>query len=183
VLLVVFSIVVLLGAATRMGSAPRNWQRFTIAALHRNLSLFAVMLLVLHVATAVADPYVNIGWAATIVPAMSSYRTAAIALGALALDIGAAVMFTSLLRRRIGYRAWRCIHWAAYLAWPVAFVHSLQAANDLGRAWVTAIEWGSASIVATAVVARALYAIRPPLERRRTAALARSPVAGAGRGS
>jgi sulfoxide reductase heme-binding subunit YedZ len=110
--------------------------------------------------TAILDPFVSIGWAATVLPFSSSYRTLAIGLGALAVDLGGAVLVTSLLRRRMGFGAWRAVHWLAYLAWPVAFVHSLTAGNDLGIWWVALIEWGSAAVVATAVLARLAAAIR-----------------------
>ena len=162
ILLALFSVVVVLGIATRTGSAPRTWHRFTVAELHRTLSLFAVALLTLHVVTAIADPYVSIGWWATIIPFVSHYKTAALGFGTLAVDFGAAVILTSLFRHRLGYRSWRMVHWLAYLAWPVAFVHSLRAGNDLGIAWVYGVEWGSAALVATAVVARLLHDARPP---------------------
>ncbi len=161
ILLALFSVVVVLGIATRTGSAPRTWHRFTVAELHRTLSLFAVALLTLHVVTAIADPYVSIGWWATVIPFVSHYKTAALGLGTLAVDFGAAVILTSLFRHRLGFKAWRAIHWLAYFAWPVAFVHSLRAGNDLGIAWVYGVEWGSAALVATAVVARVLHAARP----------------------
>src|ERR1017187_7513340 len=67
ILLALFSVVIVLGIATRTGSAPRTWHRFTVAELHRTLSLFAIALLTLHVVTAIADPYVAIGWWATII--------------------------------------------------------------------------------------------------------------------
>ena len=121
VLLVLFSAVVVLGVATRTGSAPGRWPRFAVAELHRTLSLFAVALLVLHVVTAILDPFVTIGWAATLLPLASPYRTLAIGLGTLAVDLGGAVLVTSLMRRRLGQRAWRAVHWLAYLAWPAAF--------------------------------------------------------------
>jgi methionine sulfoxide reductase heme-binding subunit len=159
VLLLLFSIVMALGVATRMGSAPRRWPRFAVSELHRTLALFAVAFLALHVVTAILDPYVSIGWAATALPFLSGYRTLAIGLGTLAVDVGGAVLLTSLARGRLGYRAWRAVHWLAYLAWPVAFVHSLTAGNDLGIWWVALVEWGSAALVATAVVARLLHAI------------------------
>jgi methionine sulfoxide reductase heme-binding subunit len=159
VLLILFSVVMVLGVATRMGSAPRRWPRFAVSELHRTLALFAVAFLVLHVVTAILDPYVSIGWATTVLPFLSGYRTLAIGLGTLAVDIGGAVLLTSLARGRLGHRAWRAVHWLAYLAWPVAFVHSLTAGNDLGIWWVALVEWGSATLVATAVVARLLHAI------------------------
>jgi sulfoxide reductase heme-binding subunit YedZ len=54
------------------------------------------------------------------------------------------------------------VHWLAYLAWPVAFVHSMTAGNDLGIWWVALIEWGCAAAVATAVLARILESVRHP---------------------
>src|SRR6266700_3596919 len=139
VLLVLFSIVVVLGVATRTGSAPPRWPRFAVAELHRTLSLFAVALLVLHVVTAMLDPFVTIGWAAALLP---------FGLGTLAVDLAGAVLLTSLARRRLGRRAWRAVHWLAYVAWPAAFLHSLTAGNDLGIWWVALIEAGSAAAAA-----------------------------------
>jgi len=160
ILLALFSLVVVLGVATRTGSSPARWPRFAVAELHRTLSLFAVALLGLHVATAILDPFVSIGWSATVLPFVSPYRTLAIGLGTLAIDLGAAVLLTSLVRKRLGFRAWRAVHWLAYLAWPVAFIHSIRAGNDLGVWWVALLEWGSAAAVATAVLARLLSTIR-----------------------
>jgi sulfoxide reductase heme-binding subunit YedZ len=164
VLLVLFSGVVMLGIAQRLGSAPRRLPRFVVAELHRTLALFAVALLALHVVTAILDPYVSIGWLATLIPFVSPYRTLWIGLGTLAVDLGGAVLITSLIRRRLGFRAWRAVHWLAYLAWPVAFVHSLTAGNDLGMPWVALIEWGTLAMVVTAALARLLAAMRGQIQ-------------------
>lgn len=162
VLLVTLSAVVVLGVATRLGSAPRWLARFAVAELHRTLSLFSLALLALHIATAVLDPYVSIGWLAAIVPFVSHYRSVAIGLGAITLDIVGALVITSVLRRRLGFGAWRAIHWLAYLVWPIAFVHSVSAASDMRYWWVALVEWGSGAAVLTAVTARLLAVLRGP---------------------
>ena len=159
VLLVLFTAVVVLGTATRLGWAPLRWPRFVAAELHRTLALFAVALLGLHVVTAIADPYVSIGWAATAVPFLSPYRTAAIGLGTLAVDLAGAVLLTSLARHKLGLRGWRAVHWLAYLAWPAAFGHALTAGGDLHVGWVAAVIWGSAAATAIAVAARLAAAV------------------------
>ena len=161
-LLVAFSATVVLGIAARLGSAPKRWSRLALSELHRTLALFSVSFLGLHVATAISDPYVTIGWAATVLPFASPYRTAAIGLGALAVDLAGAVLITSLVRRRLGYRAWRVVHWLAYLAWPAAFAHSITAGSDLRIWWVALVEEGCAVVVATAMVARLLFWWRGP---------------------
>lgn len=158
VLMVLFSSVIVLGTATRLGSAPSRWPRFAIAELHRTFSLFAVALLVLHVVTALLDPYVTIGWAATVLPLASPYRPIALGFGTLAVDLAGAVLVTSLARDHLGHRTWRIVHWLAYLAWPAAFVHSLTAGNDTGIWWVAMVECLSGALVATAVGARIMAA-------------------------
>jgi predicted ferric reductase len=160
VLLVLFTVIMVLGTATRLGWAPRRWPRFAVAELHRTLSLFAVALLGLHAVTAIADPYVSIGWAATMLPFLSPYRTAAIGLGTLAADLGAAVLLTSVLRHRLGFRSWRAAHWLAYLAWLAAFGHALSAGGDLRTGWVAATIWGSVAATAVAVAIRVAARIR-----------------------
>jgi sulfoxide reductase heme-binding subunit YedZ len=162
VLLMLFSTVMVLGVATRTGARSVRWPRFAVAELHRTLSLFAVALLGLHVSTALLDPFVKIGWVSALVPFTSHYETLAIGAGSLAVDVGGAVLITSLLRRRIGQRVWRIIHYLAYVAWPVAFVHAITAARyDQHLWWVALAEWGSLAAVATAVMVRLIRRDRP----------------------
>lgn len=182
VLLVALSLVMVLGTVTRLGPAGRRVPAFAWEELHRTLGLFCVAFLVLHVGTAILDPFVSIGWPAAMLPFTSGYRTLAIGLGALAVDLGGAVLLTSLIRRRLRYRAWRAVHWLAILAWPAAFTHSLLAgAADLRIWWIALIEVGAAAAVVTAFAARLIQAGRnrpgnprrpcyrvPVLARRRT---------------
>ncbi len=162
-LLVVMSSVVILGVAVHfraghLRAGPGNWPRFALAEIHRALSLLAVALLGLHVLTAIIDPYVTIGWAASVVPFASPYRPFWVGLGAVALDLGGAVLLTSLLRHRLGFRAWKGVHWLAYLAWPAAVVHSVGSGNDLRVGWVAATVGACVAAVGMATGAR-LFAV------------------------
>jgi sulfoxide reductase heme-binding subunit YedZ len=179
VLLILFSAVMVLGVSTRTGATSKRWPRFAVAELHKTLSLFAVALLGLHVATALLDPYVSIGWVSSVLPFTSHYETLAIGAGTLAVNVGGAVLITSLLRKRLGLRVWRAIHYLAYLAWPIAFVHAITAAAyDQHLWWVAASEWGSLMAVATAVIVRLVKRSRPgPVAGPPTST--RPPVAGA----
>lgn len=179
VLLILFSAVMVLGVSTRTGAASLRWPRFAVAELHRTLSLFAVALLGLHVATALLDPYVSIGWLSSVLPFTSRYDTLAIGAGTLAVDVGGAVLITSLLRNRLGRRAWRAVHYLAYLAWPVAFVHAITAASyDQHLWWVAASEWGSLTAVAAAVIVRLVERGRPGPVPEPPASSLRPPVSG-----
>jgi sulfoxide reductase heme-binding subunit YedZ len=89
-------------------------------------------------------------------------------MGALSLDLVAALIVSSLLRRRVGLRAWRAIHWLAYLSWPVAFAHSLGTGSDVGTLWLQLVAGACALAIGLAVAWR--VALRRPgkhLEPRR----------------
>ena len=89
-----------------------------------------------------------------VVPFTATYRPLWVGLGTLALDLVAAVVVTSLLRHRLGARAWRLVHWSAYAAWPAALLHGLRAGTDAGAAWFLAVSLCCAAVGAGAVAWR-----------------------------
>ena len=64
---------------------------------------------------------------------------------------------TSLVRTRLGYRAWRLVHWSGYACWPVAVAHGVGAGTDVHRtSWAAALTVGCVALVAAAVAWRLL---------------------------
>ncbi|MEU5511474.1 ferric reductase-like transmembrane domain-containing protein [Streptomyces fungicidicus] len=128
--LVLLTATVVLGIASGGRATPRRIGRFEIGLLHRDLSLLTLVFLVVHVVTAVLDPYVHLGWAVSVVPFGASYRPLWLGLGTAALDLLLAVLLTSALRLRLGVRRWKAVHWLAYAAWPLALFHGAGAGTD-----------------------------------------------------
>ncbi|MGO9082830.1 MAG: ferric reductase-like transmembrane domain-containing protein [Streptosporangiaceae bacterium] len=145
---------VALGVAGTARFAAANWPRVVTAGLHRNISLLAVGFVVVHVLTTVADSYVSIGLASALLPFTSSYRPLWLSLGTVAFDLMLAVVITSLLRDRLGYRAWRAVHWLAYASWPVALWHALGTGTDSRLPWLLGIDAVCLAAVAGAVIWR-----------------------------
>ncbi|HEY2488039.1 MAG TPA: ferric reductase-like transmembrane domain-containing protein [Streptosporangiaceae bacterium] len=142
VCLVLLTVVVLLGIlVNRQGRLP-GLPRFAVTGLHRSISLLAVAFLAIHVITAVADKFVTIQLIAAVVPFTSSYLPLAIGLGAVSVDLIAALIITSLLRAHLGRRLWRGVHWLAYAAYPVAVVHAVTSARDLRSGALLALTTG-----------------------------------------
>lgn len=141
--LITLSMVLGIGSSTRMSSA--GWPRFVTQALHRNVSLFVLVLLALHVVVVVLDDYVTITIADSFVPFVSSYRPIWLGVGVLSSDLFIALVVTSELRNRFGYGTWRVVHWTAYLCWPFAVVHSLGTGSDTRQTWAV---WLVAACVA-----------------------------------
>lgn len=155
VLLAVLTATVALGIVNRSGWTPRGWPRFVMAGLHRNLALLGVALSAIHVVTAELDPFAPIGWLAVVVPFLSPYRPLWLGLGTLSLDVVLAVIATSLLRSHLSPRVWRVVHWLAYVAWPVALLHTLGTGTDTRLGWVLVFELLCLSVV----VMSALYRV------------------------
>jgi predicted ferric reductase len=154
VALILLTLSVALGIANvrrmRLPGAPR----FVTLGIHRSVSLLAVSFVVVHVLTSVIDGYVPITIVDAVVPFSSAYHPFWIGLGAISLDLLLAVVITSLLRRRVGYRAWRLVHWTAYASWPIALIHSIGTGTDAGSGWMTVLIVVLVATMAAAVLAR-----------------------------
>ena len=131
VLLVLLTASTVLGVLALGGRPGRGLPRFVTQSLHRNLALLSVTLLVVHVATAVVDTYVDIRWWQALVPVGASYMPLWLGLGTVALDLLAVVVVTSLLRSRLGHRTWHAVHLLAWAAWAVAVAHGIGIGTDL----------------------------------------------------
>ena len=150
-------------------STPR-WPRFVVDSLHRNVSLLAMVFLVLHILTSVLDSFAPIGLLDAVIPFVGSYRPFWLGLGAVSFDLLLAVTITSLARRRVGHRAWRAVHWLSYASWPVALLHGFGTGSDVKATWLLALSIGCLLAVLAAVLARVLSGW-PQNLRTRSAAL------------
>jgi len=155
VALVLLTVSVVLGVlgSLRFTAAPR-WPRFTIDALHRDVSLLVIAVLVVHIITSVLDSFAPIKLIDAIIPLVSAYRPIWMGLGALAFDLLVALVITSLVRRRLGYRTWRAVHWLAYASWPVAVLHGLGTGSDTKSLWMLILTVVCIAAVTIAVGAR-----------------------------
>ncbi|MGZ4715385.1 MAG: ferric reductase-like transmembrane domain-containing protein [Acidimicrobiales bacterium] len=149
--IVLLTIVMVLGITEVQRWAREGWPRLVIAGLHKNVSLLVVCFLGVHIASSVLDSFVPISWVAAFVPFTSPYRPLWLGLGAVSFDLLLALVITSLLRGRIGHRAWRTIHWAAYASWPIAFVHGLGTGSDGRVGWERAPGRRAAGALASAI--------------------------------
>lgn len=148
-----------LGIATWRGIRLGEFPRFATLALHRSVSMLATAFIAIHVASAVADPYASVGLLNVVVPFTAPSRPMLVGLGAVAADIVVALILTGLLRERMSRRAWRAVHWSAYAAWPVAFVHAVGMGSDTSAVWLQTIAMACLVAVTGTAVWRLL--VRP----------------------
>ncbi len=173
VTLVLLTVSVALGVANVGRLQSTRLPRFVVEGLHRNVSLLAIAMLAVHIVTTVLDPFASIRLLDALIPFIASYRPFWLGLGAVAADLLLAIALTSIVRRRLGHRAWRATHWLAYLCWPVALLHALGTGSDIRQAWMQALLACCTLAIMAAVWARAGFGW-PRRRGRRSAAIAAS---------
>lgn len=154
--LLLLTLVVALGIATSTRLRPRGVPMYVTTTVHRNAALLAVVFLGIHVVAAVIDPMASVRLVAVVVPFTSAWAPLWVGLGALALDLVAALVVTSLVRRRLPHRVWRGVHWAAYAAWPLALSHGLGAGTDRATGWMRGVDALCVAVVGAALAWRVL---------------------------
>ena len=134
--------------------------------VHRFLALLGLGMLVLHGATLLLDRTLHMPLAGLFVPGASPYRPAAVAAGVVAAELMALIYVSFALRKRIGPRNWRRLHWATYLVFLLATVHGFASGTDSTQPWAHDLYLGAVGAVAFATTWRALgRPTRPAPER------------------
>lgn len=152
--LVLLTVTVALGVANVRRMRIADTPRFVLEMVHRNAALLAVSFVAVHVVTTLLDGFAPITLLDAVIPFKSAYRPIWLGLGTVAFDLLLAVMITSLIRRRMGYRDWKATHWLAYASWPVALVHGLGTGSDAKTHWMLLLTAGCIAIMLAAVATR-----------------------------
>ena len=123
-------------------------------ALHQDLAAIGAGLAGVHGFLLGLDHSVPFTIAAILVPGQSPHAPVAVALGQLSLYLSLAVIASFYLRRRLGQRAWRTLHYVTFLAFTFATGHGILAGSDTGSPWAAWLYTGAAAVVTFLLVVR-----------------------------
>lgn len=135
--------------------------------MHRMLALLGLGTLVVHGLALTLDQTVKMPLQALVVPLASSYRPLAVAFGVLAAELMALVYASFSVRKRIGVKNWRRLHYATYAIFAGATAHGLMAGTD--TRWTLGLYVGAVGSVVAATVWRVLTVPRGGTHRGRRA--------------
>lgn len=157
------SAAVLAGLVLKSKPFGRAVRPAAMTDVHRFLTILALAAVGLHGVTLMLDRTLRMPLAGLLVPGASPYRPTAVALGVVACELTVLVAVSFAYRRRIGFRAWRRLHWSTYLLFALATAHGLTAGTDSARPWVLDLYLGAVGAVVFASAWRALTRpARPP---------------------
>jgi sulfoxide reductase heme-binding subunit YedZ len=154
---------VLAGLVLKARPFGRALKPATVTDFHRFLAFLGLGMLAMHGITLMLDQTVKMPLAGLFVPGSSPYRPAAVAAGVVGAELMLLVYASFSLRRRIGTRNWRRLHWATYLVFGLATIHGFAAGTDSTQPWARDLYLGAIGAVAFATAWRALNRTPTPV--------------------
>ncbi len=157
--------------------SPSKWPRLLNNELHNFLTLLSSIFIVVHVAAVWVDPFTRFGWNEIFIPFVSTYRTAWMALGIVALYLGIAIGISTWLRPLIGYKWWRRLHVVTLGIYVLATLHGIGTGSDTQTWWGLAIYIASIALVGP-LLFRRIFASKNKKKQAHIARPAQRPVPG-----
>ena len=131
--LVAFAVLTLsvwLGLAMSTRLLGPNRQK-SLFGWHQTLAWTGLSMLGLHAGALLFDPTLHFGLASVLVPFATPWRPAAVAAGVVAGWLTLVLALSFRMRKRIGQRGWRRLHYASFAAFVLSLGHALTAGTDL----------------------------------------------------
>jgi len=147
---------VVLGLVLANGWRSVRYPRFVTTELHRFITLLAIVFTAVHGLAVAVDPFARFAPAEILVPFLSHYRPAWMALGIIGAYLLVALHLSERLRSRIGYAAWRRLHALTFAVYVLVTLHGLATGSDTRAPWAIALYVGGAVAVGSLLVVRLL---------------------------
>ena len=115
--------------------------------MHESLAVGAILATIVHLAALSVDQFIEFGWRELFVPGASSFQPMWVALGIIAFYGMVIVSASFYVRKHIGQKAWRYIHFGAFGIYLATAVHGLMAGTDSANQYVQAMYIGTTAMV------------------------------------
>ncbi len=128
--------------------------------IHQYTSLLGLGFALFHALILTGDQYIKYTVLNVFVPfSGQGYRPIWVGIGQLAFYVWAVVTFSFYVRKRIGKKAWRLIHFASYASFLGVMLHAIFSGTDSAAPWVGYLYWFSAGSLLFLTVYRILIEV------------------------
>ena len=129
---------------------------------HEHVWVFVMAFLLVHIVSIVLDPFAKVTVIGALIPGLSEYRSAPVAVGTMALYAFLVTAITARYTKLLPAGIWLKIHRLSLVVWVLAWLHAVLAGTDSGEL--------AALYVATglAIVASGTYRYWASRQRRPT---------------
>lgn len=115
----------------------------TANALHEHASLLGLAFAAIHALVLLADQYIGYTLPQILIPFASSYMPLWIGFGQIGLYLMAIVTFSFYIRRWIGTKTWRTLHFLSFALFVMALGHGLITGTDSSALWAIVMYAGT----------------------------------------
>ena len=128
-----------------------RWRSFD---LHRFTAFLALAFLALHVFSLLGDHFIGYSLSGLLIPFVSPYRPIWVSVGIVSFYLLLIVTASFYVRRWIGYRTWRILHYVTFVAFVLALMHGILSGSDSPQVWAIALYWVTAMLTSALMIWR-----------------------------
>jgi len=121
---------------------------------HESLAVGAVLATIVHMVALSIHDYIPFGWADILIPGRSGWRPVAVAFGVVGFYGLTLISVSFYLKRWIGQRMWRALHFGSFGVFVAIVFHGILAGTDSSEPWMMALYLGSSAAVAALLIVR-----------------------------
>ena len=138
--------------------------------LHQFASLLGLAFALFHALILMGDKYINYDLAQVLMPFNSGgYKPVWVGLGQIGFYLFAMVGLSFYMRKRLGQRRWRLIHFLSFLTFALALAHGILAGTDTTVEWVRVFYWTTGATLVFLMIYRILATKFAPKKQARAA--------------
>ncbi len=133
-------------------------------AIHEYVNLLGLAFAAFHALILLGDHYIGFTLVQLLVPfSTEAYRPLWVGLGQTGFYIWGLVTLSFYVRKGIGQKAWRLVHYLSFLMYIMGLVHGIYSGTDAGAGWAQKFYWLSAGSLLFLLVYRILASIADKL--------------------
>lgn len=111
-------------------------------AIHEYVSLLGMAFALFHALILIGDRFIKYQLVQILMPFASvNYHPVWVGLGQIGLYVWIIVNVSFYVRRQIGSKTWRWIHYASFFTFLIAILHGLTSGSDTSTSWAQWIYW------------------------------------------
>lgn len=134
----------------------------SVTWFHESLALASVLATLVHMFVLSIDEYVDFSWREILTPGVSDWRPVAVAFGACAFYGMVVISLSFYVKRFIGMKVWRAIHFGSLGVFVSTLVHGVMSGTDSGEPAVIVLYAGSGALVLLLLVIRIAQQLAKP---------------------
>ncbi len=114
---------------------------------HESLGMGALIATLVHIFVLSIHDFLEFSWAEILVPGLSDWKRLPVALGVVAFYGLVVVSMSFYLKKRIGQRAWRSIHYGSFGVFVASLIHGIHAGTDSAHPMMIGMYLGSVVVI------------------------------------